>query len=1092
MISASRFRALMVVLISGACSVFTAGWASAVQPFEMVILGDTQRYYQAMEEGAPDLFLMQTKWIRDHVASRNIAFVTHVGDVIQDNSALWSAADLKVQPLDGAVPYSITFGNHDGSAPGTFGSSRYVSYPWYLGSSSNQLAHAQTFTAGGFTFLHINLPHGASSTLRAWAAGVIQAHPGKPTIISTHGYMADNATGRAANGNNIWNDLVQPFPQVFMTCNGHDWVTRHEVDTTTDGRKVIQLQVNWQQIINGGNGLLQIVKFDPDNSRIDVSSYSPFLGIEHTDFSGKFSFSATFNSVANTIAINQELGPVQRVWNGSGANADWQTAGNWGGNLPSANQQLVFNGTTRKASNNNFAAGTRFGGIVFRPGTFSNGYVFSGNRLTLGGDIVNMGTYGPSASPGAGPVLNLPITLEGDRQINTGDWDMTINGVIDGSGSLTKTHGRDYIRGSYDGGVYRGDLFLTAVNSYTGNTRVTGGALILENASSMNLMPQSPSVELFFKSVLKTSGLQNGTFRLAPGQTLRGTGKVMGKTMAAAGSVIEPGHSGTGVLVLMDNLTMESGSALNFELDGVAVGAGDRLDVTGGVSLDGAVLNLASVAGYTPTVGGSVILVSNDGSDPVVGRMVSGQGSELASGTTLADHAVVSSNFMGSGLTARISYSAGDGNDIGLSFFIPDMPVFITDPLDSLVAEIGRNLRGSLVNAVSYVGDNELTFMKVAGPAWLRVGPGGSLSGTPAAGDLGVNEFTVQVSDGHGRTDTAMLEILVGQSRLVGRWDFNLPANLTKATVGADLELVGNAQAIVGNGSNDGAVRIGAGSYFRCLHGIGANGGGVNANEYTLVFDMRSPSESATKWISFFQTSPNNNNDAECFVRSTQRTIGISTTGYSTWTLPQETWARIAISVDNGGFYRIYANGSRILNAGGQSLDGNFSLQSVLLLFADENGEDNTVDVSSVRIYRTALTDTEVAELEVAEDDTDGDGLPDAWEIAHGTDPLLADALLDSDDDQRNNYVEYLMGTDPQSGVAHMQAEMLRLAETGEIVVNFPTRSDRYYTILQSDTMEPNSWQSVQGPFRGTGAVMSFSDEGTEPRRFFRIMVELP
>lgn len=1015
-------RVFMAAMIPGFCSIFSVTPAYAVQPFEIVVMGDTQRYYQAMDEGVPNLFLMQTEWIRDHVTSRNIAFVTQVGDVIQDNSALWAEADLYARPLDGAVPYSVTFGNHDGSAPGTFGNSRYTSYPWYLGSSSDQLAHAQTFTAGGFTFLHINLPHGASSTLRKWAGNVIKDNPGKPTIISTHGYMADNTLGRGTYGNNIWNDLVQRYPQVFMTCNGHDWVTRHEVGTTTDGRKIIQLQVNWQEIINGGNALLQLVKFDPDNSRIDVNTYSPFLDLYHTDFTGKFSFSATFNSAANTISINQEFGPVQRLWNGGGADANWQTAANWGGTAPIADQQLVFNGTTRKASTNNFVAGTRFSGIVFRPGTFSNGYIFSGNRLTLGGDIVNMGTYGPDNSPKAGPLFNLPITLEGDRQINTGDWDLTINGVINGNGSLTKTHGRDYIGGSYDGGVYRGDLFLTAINTYTGVTRVTGGALILENPSSMNLMPQSPSIELFFNTVMKTTGLQNGTFQLASGQSLKGTGKVMGKTLASPGSTIEPGHSGTGTLVLLDQLTLQANSSLNLQLGGAAEGESDCLDVTGSVSMDGAVLNLAPVAGYTPMVGGNLILVKNDGTDPVIGNMVSGLGSDLSTGTALPNNTVISNDFMGSGLGARISYTAGDGNDVGLSFFVPGMPVFDTDPLDQVTAEVGINLNETLVDEVSYGGAYTLTYAKIAGPTWLQVSSDGSLSGTPSTVDLGMNQFTVQVSDGHGGTDTAVLQVQVDQPKLIGRWDFDLPANLTQATLGTDLQLVGSAQAIAGNGANDGAVRIGAGSHFRCTHGIGANGGGTSTNEYTLVFEMRSPAESATSWISFFQTSPTNGNDAECFVRSTQRTIGISTTGYSTWTLPQETWTRIAISVDNGGFYRIYANGARILNAGGQAIDGTYSLASVLLLFADNNGEDGTVDVSSVRMYRTALTDAEVAALEVPEEggsaamlfaansvtsddemnsammakqfatsvnseDVDGDGFTNAQEEALGTNP---------------------------------------------------------------------------------------------------------
>ena len=54
--------------------------------------------------------------------------------------------------------------------------------------------------------------------------------------------------------------------------------------------------------------------------------------------------------------------------------------------------------------------------------------------------------------------------------------------------------------------------------------------------------------------------------------------------------------------------------------------------------------------------------------------------------------------------------------------------------------------------------------------------------------------------------------------------------------------------------------------------------------------------------------------------------------------------------------------------------------------------------------------------------DTDGDGLPNVWEMAHGFNPLSAsDAQADADGDGWTNLEEYLMGTDPRRATVHLQ-----------------------------------------------------------------------
>ena len=93
--------------------------------------------------------------------------------------------------------------------------------------------------------------------------------------------------------------------------------------------------------------------------------------------------------------------------------------------------------------------------------------------------------------------------------------------------------------------------------------------------------------------------------------------------------------------------------------------------------------------------------------------------------------------------------------------------------------------------------------------------------------------------------------------------------------------------------------------------------------------------------------------------------------------------------------------------------------------------------------------------------DSDQDGLPDAWELAHGLNPLLDDATEDPDGDGASNTHEFLAGTLPKDTASILQLR-LALGQAGQLEVVFTMCSGRSYMLQSADT-PAGPWGALPG-----------------------------
>lgn len=180
---------------------------------------------------------------------------------------------------------------------------------------------------------------------------------------------------------------------------------------------------------------------------------------------------------------------------------------------------------------------------------------------------------GVYASRGTSNLFGGPITLNGlnvfDAAANVV---LQITNSIGGTGSLVK--GLGYHPGSPETSTGMGRIILAASNAFTGDLRVQLGTLALTNDASVT---KAASLVLA-GGTLDVTGRTDGRLTLATGQSLQGTGTILGDVNAPANTTVAPGES-IGTLTVNGTVTLRGTTTLELSKAG-ATKMADKIAAT--------------------------------------------------------------------------------------------------------------------------------------------------------------------------------------------------------------------------------------------------------------------------------------------------------------------------------------------------------------------------------------------------------------------------------------------------------------------------------------------------------------------------------
>jgi fibronectin-binding autotransporter adhesin len=303
---------------------------------------------------------------------------------------------------------------------------------------------------------------------------------------------------------------------------------------------------------------------------------------------------------ANAADVTMNIGNGNAVINLNGFNTTISNALN-GVGTGGLTVYSATPGTLTLGGNNTYLGPTQISGcsLILNSSTLGSGgalTINSGARVDLGNSSQSVGAVSVTAPAAVGNTIQNGSLSGTSYAISNSSGNVIITASLQDSST-----GSSSFTMSGTGGV----AMLTANNSFTGPTNVTGGTLVVDNSNSTGAQLASTSVSVAGGAgfVVRGNTSIGGSLSVAGGGGLDlRDGLASNLTNFTVNGNLAVGSGGTG-----SNLFFEIGSNFGNPIN-------DLLNVTGSAALSGtSTINLSSVAGSSPTIGTYTLIQATGG-----------------------------------------------------------------------------------------------------------------------------------------------------------------------------------------------------------------------------------------------------------------------------------------------------------------------------------------------------------------------------------------------------------------------------------------------------------------------------------------------